>query len=263
MKLRYVGRVAAALAVVSVPRAQCQTVHPVGAPITSLNWRPNAATDSLRVDIDGDNVADVTFRHSSLPSGGQGQPSFETFSVRTPPGGAEVALDSVEYDSAHRFASGDLIRRGLRWGGTGYLAYTVTGNGGVGGRGFFRNGQSGYVAIRKNIAGRWSYWWFNITGKSAANSSIVSFYGQSVVVLAVAASRLIDKVPVFPNPTTNNWQLRGEGNYKLFDNTGRLVGQGGIQSAGLINGSHLAPGIYFLRFFSADGTISQCVLARE
>ena len=263
MKLRYVGCVAAALAVVSVPRAGCQTVHPIGAPITSLNWQPNAATDSLRVDIDGDHVADVTFRHSSRPSGGQGQPSFETFSVRIPSGGAEVALDSVEYDSAHRFASGDLIRRGLRWGGTGYLAYTVTGNGGVGGREFFRNGQLGYVAIRKNIAGRWSYWWLNITGRSAATSSTVSFYGQSAATLAAAASRLMDKVPVFPNPTTDNWQLRGKGSYRLFDNTGRLVGQGDIPLAGIISGSHLAPGTYFLRFFSADGTNSQCVLTRE
>ena len=263
MQSLYTSFISAALVIASVPIACGQTVHPTGATVINLNWQPSAATDSLRVDVDGDNVADIAFLHSSSPSGGQGQPSFETFSIQSRLSGVEIALDSVEFDSAHRFAAGNLIRLGLRWAGNGYLAYTVTGNGGVGGRGFFRNGQSGYVAIRKRIAGRWSYWWFNITGKSPTNGSTVSFYGQSAVVLSTAALRTADGAPVFPNPTADNWQLRGEGSYELFDNAGRLVDQGGMHNTGLINGKSLAPGIYFLHFFSADGTVSRRVLSRE
>ncbi|MBD2714470.1 T9SS type A sorting domain-containing protein [Microvirga sp. STR05] len=246
--------------------ASAQTVHPAGAALTALNWQPASNTDSLRVDVDGDNVADIIFRENNYLPTGAGQPTRYFFTAAPLSPGAELALDSVEFDSAHRFLANDEIGRGLRWSTTGaYLAYTLLGNGGIGGRGFFRNGATGYVVLRKRVANSLNYWWFNVSGRTNGTVSQVYFYGQS-------AGRTLSfpnpgvaqaAIQVFPNPASNGWHLTGNGSFRLYDSQSRLLQHGLVNASATVSTAALAPGMYLLQFRTATGVVSNQKLIRE
>ena len=95
-----------------------QIVHPAGAPISNVNWSltvpPGTYADSLALDLDGDQVSDAVFLVSNSVSPPYG-PSQYKFEVATRQRNVQIAADSSEDDSAHRFQDQDLIRKGLRW----------------------------------------------------------------------------------------------------------------------------------------------------
>lgn len=256
-----------ALLLLALPAvAAAQTVHPAGAALTALNWQPASNTDSVRVDVDGDNVADISFRENNYLPTGAGQPTRLFFTAAPLSPGSELALDSVEFDSSHRFLANDEIGRGLRWSTAGaFLAYTLVGNGGTGGRGFFRNGATGYVVLRKRTANSWTYWWFNVSGRSNGTASRVSFYGQSAgrVLSVPNFGAALAAVQVFPNPASNDWQLAGNGSFQLFDNQGRLLQHGPVNTSATISTAALVPGMYLLQFRASTGTVSYQKLIRE
>ena len=225
-----------------------QVVHPSGASVNSLNWQPMNNPDVLAIDVDGDSSPDIEFSDSNQYPNGAGQPTFHTFTV-SPYLNVELALDSAEYDSAHRYQSGQPLLRNARWSSRGgYVAYTVLGNGGLGGRGFFRDGQLGYVAVRKNVAGTWRYWWFNVQGRNyGVGTSVVNFYGQSATtVSAVAFQQNAALLSAFPNPAVAGWTLQGFGHYQLVDATGRVLKVGTLKDTAYVDNQTLSPGLYWL-----------------
>lgn len=248
-----------------------QVVHADGTPVVSLNWQSDgrfgvSGTDSLVVDLDGDGSPDLTFIDSHDYSAGQGQPTSLKFSVIVRLT-VQVALDSAEYDSAHRYQVGEPIMRAVRWSddrSTAYIAYTIQGNGGTGGRGFFRDGQQGYVVVRKRSSGVWRYWWFNVKGRRYNdNMSYVNFYGSSAPVLT-AASPAVARPAAFPNPTTAGWHIAGLGPYRLLDAIGRVQASGTLTSTTFINAEKLAAGLYLLLVGPLpDGTKTQQRLVRQ
>ncbi|MCI1189615.1 T9SS type A sorting domain-containing protein [Hymenobacter sp. DH14] len=241
-----------------------QVVHPASAPTVALNWQPAANPDALAIDVDGDAQPDLTFTDSNSYASTQGMPTIRTFYV-TPAVGLELALDSMEYDSAHRYQAGQPISRAVRWATNGgYVAYTVLGNGGLGGRGFFRDGQPGYVVIRKNTAGRWRYWWFNVKASYyGSGTSTVNFYGQASQALAGAVRQAAAEVLVFPNPATTGWTLQGAARYQLLDATGRRLDSGVVTGTAFISSQALAPGMYLLELQQPNGACLYRKLIRE
>ena len=136
-----------------------------------------------------------------------------------------------------------------------YLDYVLSGNGGVGGRGFFRDEQPGYVVARKQVSpGQWQYWWIHVTSKNSSKQANqqpqVDFYGSSLgSPLATAPQVARATALAYPNPSTDNWQLlpAGSGPYRLLDYTGRVVSEGQLAAGpNLIRGQYLAPGLYWL-----------------
>lgn len=230
-----------------------QVVHPAGSPITSVNWYPVAtSTDSLSLDLDNDQVKDVTFASNysySAPSG----PVRNIFSVTVNSKDVQLAIDSSEYDSAHRFRAGEVIRRGLRWDiKSGYLDYLLQGNGGIGGRGFFRDGQPGYVVVRKRLANnQWRYWWFHTASQKDGQRQVqLDFYGSSLgTALAASPPAATASALAYPNPSSDSWLLPtgSSGAYRVLDCTGRVVAQGQLlDNQPRIEGRQLAPGLYWL-----------------
>jgi hypothetical protein len=249
----------------SITTASAQVVHPAGAPTILLNWQPASTSDSVSVDVDGDAVVDVTFREANELAAGAGQATRYIFTAHTRSAGTELGLDSLEFASVRRFASAEPIRWGLRWtsSSSGYVAYTLIGNGGTGGLGFFRNGASGYVVVRKRIAGNWAYWWFNVTGRTSSTNSRVNFYGQSSTVLTAAPSSSAAQIQLYPNPTTTSWYLVGHGSYQLADCHGNLVEAGTVKSSANVGRPGLAAGIYLLQFRANNGTIMRQKLVKN
>ncbi|MDO7875398.1 T9SS type A sorting domain-containing protein [Hymenobacter sp. ASUV-10] len=263
MKAIYLTLIAAGL--FAMP-ARGQTVHLAGAAYVAVNWQPVATSDSIRFDLDQDGISDLTFADRNYYPTGGSQPTRLLFTMRTLSAGTELATDTSEFDSAHRFAALAPIGRGLRWQrGSTYLAYVLTGNGGTGGRGFFRNGVTDYVVVRKQIAGAWKYWWFNISGRSGSVLSRVNFYGvsQTALSLANSPSPQADALQVYPNPATTGWQLSGTGRYEVFDGTGRQVCAGTVPAATTISSTGLPVGLYQLYFYPVAGGRIQRVLVRQ
>lgn len=230
-----------------------QVVHPVGAATTRINWYPLAAsTDSLSLDLDNDRVNDVTFSVSysaPLPYG----PTRDIFSVAVKAKDVQLAVDSSEYDSVHRFQAGEVIKWGLRWDiKSGYLDEYLNGNGGIGGRGFFRYGRPGYVVVRKQLANnQWRYWWFHAASeKDGLRQMQLDFYGSSLgTALAASPRAAVASVLAYPNPSPDGWLLPAgsSGAYRVLDCTGRVVAQGQLLSSQPhIEGQQLAPGLYWL-----------------
>lgn len=261
MKAIFLTTIVASLVVIS---SQAQVVHPTGAAVVSVNWQSAAASDSIRFDLDQDGVPDLVFTDQNYYPTGASQPTRQYFMMRSTSPSTELGLDTLEFDSAHRFAALAPIGRGLRWESSNtYLAYVLIGNGGTGGRGFFRNGVTDYVVARKQVAGRWQYWWFNISGRSGGVPSRVNFYGTSQAPLSTASSQLSDLLQIFPNPTTTNWQLTGKGRYELFDATGRRVRAEAAPATATISSEGLPAGLYQLRFYPTTGGCIRRSLVRQ
>jgi hypothetical protein len=247
--------------------AHGQIVQSMGAGNIVINWRPLAATDSLVLDIDGNVQPDVVFTSTNVTSGSQGQASSRTFKASVRAGsGVEIAIDDNEFDSVHRFVAGDLIGPGLRWQNTGggFLDYAITGNGGTGGRGFFRFHASGFIAFRKNTGGQMRYWWFYIEPRLAATDTWVSYYAGTSVALATRGG-LTPAFTVFayPNPTTSVWRLSSTVKYRLFDVRGRLVHKELHKPTDVVEAENLPPGIYSLLMYDANGAVGRQVVVKE
>ncbi|MCC3157819.1 hypothetical protein LJ737_11270 [Hymenobacter sp. 15J16-1T3B] len=238
-----------------------QTVQPAGAPTTPINWQSpiygsTSFTETFPLDLNGDGTADVGFSNVYTAAAGAGAPTLRTFTVSTRNAAVELATDSVEFDSAKRFQAGQLIRNGIRWGSTGYVDYEVTGNGGTGGRGFFRDGVPGFVVVRMAVAGAWRYWWVQVESRSSGNRR-VNYYGASQgLPLAAAAPARRVALEAYPNPATTAWRVQPsyQGPYRLLDQLGRVVGQGQISSVqSQVPATALPPGRYCLELCNAPG----------
>lgn len=242
--------------------AQAQRIQTGGA-TTQLNWRPAAAIDSLVVDVDGDAAPDVVFTSVSTSPSGPGLPSFFRFTASIKRGSiAEIAIDASEFDSAHRFVAGDVIGPGLLWQrGGGYLASTVTGNGGTGGRGFFRT-NDGFVAIRKQANNQLIYWWFYI-GSRAAGTDWVGYYAGTSVALASHAATATPPTLAFPNPAATIVALSRPAIYKLFDSRGALVSASLHKPVSEIELQSLPVGLYLLQTYADDGKIIRQKLVKQ
>lgn len=261
MKARY-----ALLLAVAPLVAPAQVIQPSGPGNVPLNWRPAAAIDSLLVDVNGDAIPDIKFTRSSFPSGGMGQPSLSYFNAYVGrASGMEIAMDAAEFDSPHRFVVGDLIGTGLQWQGAGggYLDYTVVGNGGTGGRGFFRNNASGFVVIRRNLGSQVRYWWFYIEPRTTAVGNWVGYYGGTSVALSAAAPSPAPTIQAFPNPATASWQLSAPAAYELYDQQGRHVGSSLSKPANGVDAGTLAPGAYWLVVPGSTGPATRRRLVKE
>lgn len=214
---------------------RAQIVHPAGAPTTTVNWQsPVSAAASFRtllpLDLNSDGNPDVVFTNDYVAPTGAGSPTRRTFTVNRLSLNVEVAVDSTEFDSAKRFQAGQIIRHGIRWGEAGgYLDYEIIGNGGTGGRGFFRDGVPGYVVARMAVGSAWHYWWIYVASRSN-NTRRVDYFGVSQEpALGVAAVRPTE-LAVYPNPAATVWRVRTNyrGPFQLFDTTGRLATHGQI-----------------------------------
>ncbi|MET4076097.1 T9SS type A sorting domain-containing protein [Hymenobacter sp. UYCo722] len=242
------------------PLAHAQVVQPAGSVNVPVNWHPMAAADSVLVDVDGDAVPDVRFKNTNTSPTGQGMPSFTNFVAGTTArSSAEIAIDDNEFDSAHRFAAGDAIGPGLRWQrGSTYLAYIVTGNGGTGGRGFFRNNADGFVTIGKAVGNQMRYWWFYIGPRAAPGSEWVVYYsGSSVALAAGTPGPPAAAIQAFPNPTTSHLALSGAAAYQLFDCQGRLQSSSFSVPVSAIDVNALPCGLYLLETRGADGRLTR------
>ncbi len=220
------------------------------------------------MDVDGNAQPDVVFKSTNVPSGGQGQPSTRTFRADVRTGRRaerKYAIDDKEFDSVHRFVAGDQIGPGLRWRnvGGGFLDYTITGNGGTGGRGFFRSNASGFVAFRKSTGGQMRYWWFYIEPRIAATDAWISYYAGTSVVLATHSSQPAFAVLPYPNPTISCWKLLSAVKYQLFDGCGRLVSSVPDKPATLIQAERLPSGLYALPVYRNDGTVGRQAVVKE
>ncbi len=257
MKIGY----ALLLATLAFP-VKAQRIQSGGA-TTQLNWRPTAATDSLVVDVDGDAAPDVVFTSVNTSPTGQGLPSFFRFTASIKRNSStEIAIDANEYDSVHRFVAGDVIGPGLLWQrGGGYLASTVTGNGGTGGRGFFRT-NDGFVAIRKQTSNQLIYWWFYI-GSRAAGTDWVGYYAGTSVALASYAAIGSPAVLAFPNPATNMVALSRLATYELFDSRGALVRTSARKPVAEIALETLPAGLYLLQTHSDNGEIIRQKIVKQ
>ncbi|WP_201987473.1 T9SS type A sorting domain-containing protein [Hymenobacter rubidus] len=251
-----------------------QTVNPAGAPVVTVGWQAVARngastqTDSVRLDVDGDNVPDIAFRDDRSYATAQGQASTSGF-VAYARGTAELALDSANSftNDAHRFLAGEVIRYGLRWERSGgKIVFTITGNGGTGGNGLFWRGLTGYVVIRKLVAGAWRYWWVNVTGRDSVFGTInssVNFYGGSMMALSAGSPVPAASVQVFPNPTLSTWRLSVPMAYELYDNLGRQVGSSCGTRTGVVDATGLAAGTYLIVLQAADGLAIRRSLIKE
>lgn len=233
---------------------------------TQLNWRPNTAADSLTVDVDGDAAPDIVFTNINTPAGGFGLPYFTRFVANIKRGNsAEIALDANEFDSVHRFAAGDVIGPGLLWQrGGGFLAYTVTGNGGIGGRGFFRYNNDGFVTIRKRAGNQMRYWWFYIGTRAIAGTDWVSYYAGTSVALATRSSIGSEPAIVaFPNPTTAHLSFSGAASYELFNCNGLRLSTSSGKLVSNISLEALPAGLYLLVMHIADGNTYRQMIVKQ
>ncbi|MFD2787802.1 T9SS type A sorting domain-containing protein [Hymenobacter rubripertinctus] len=265
MKLPRTLALTGALLVYGCVTAAGQVVSPPNSTVSILNWRPATNPDALAIDLDGDNIPDVTFTDSNTYPTGGGQPELHTFSV-SPRSSAQLALDSVEFDSAHRFAAGDGINRLVLWSsGGGYVAYTIQGNGGLGGRGFFRDGQTGFIVVRKSVANSgWRYWWINVQARTyGVGVSIINFYGQSAANPLASVPRQSVSFSVFPNPTIDGWFVDGNGQFTLLNVQGRVVASGQLANKQFLDGRDLVSGIYLLLLQRPDGSYQRQTLLRN
>ena len=228
-----------------------------------VSWRPAALEDSLLVDVDGDKMPDVVFKTTTISSNGPSQPSSFRFTAGAARGSnAEVAIDAAEYDSAHRFIVGDSIGPGLLWQrGGGYLAYTITGNGGTGGRGFFRS-QEGFLAIRKRVGDQMRYWWFYL-GTRSGNSDWVSYFAGTTVVLGRPITAALPPISAFPNPAATIVNLSQPAHYELFDTRGQLVSTSRDKPVNSISLDALPSGLYLLRMLTFDGRYQHQKLRKQ
>ncbi|MDB5236799.1 MAG: hypothetical protein JWR44_3792 [Hymenobacter sp.] len=235
--------------------AQAQVVQSTGAANVPLNWQPAAATDSLLVDVSGDGWPDIVFKSTNTPPTGQGMPSFTNFTASLKAGsGMAIAIDANEFDSVHRFVAGDPIGPGLLWqNGGGYLAYTVTGNGGTGGRGFFRFNADGFIVIRKNVGSQMRYWWFYIGPRSAPGAEWVLYYAGTSMALAATAAVPAAPLLAFPNPSADHLTLSRPATYQLFDSQGRLLRSSPTTPVSVIEVGGLPSGSYQLITHGTDG----------
>ncbi|RTQ53339.1 T9SS type A sorting domain-containing protein [Hymenobacter gummosus] len=250
------------VALLSAPGlAAAQTVQPAGAPTTPVGWTsPISASNSFStahpLDLNGDGTLDVAFANVyNAPTGG-GSATLRSFSLATLHLNVEVAADSAEFDSAKRFQAGQLIRHGIRWGGSSYLDYEVTGNGGTGGRGFFRDGVPGFVVARMAVGGTWQYWWIFVESRSNGNRR-VGYYGVSAgLPLRTMASAHLPGLQAYPNPTASGWRVQTtyRGPYQLFDATGRVVAVGHISGPEtVLPANSLKSGLYRLQLGQSGG----------
>lgn len=244
--------------------AAAQVVQSAGAANIPVNWRPAFASDSVQVDVTGDGRPDLSFTASVNPSGGQGQPSVSRFTVLVKSGSnLEVAINANEFDSAHRFLAGDRIGAGLIWRnrGGGYLDYTIQGNGGTGGRGFFRNNADGFVVFRQVTASQTRYWWFYVEPRLAAGSNWIGYYAGTAVALAAATAVAPALVDAFPNPATTAWSLSVPAAYSLFDSQGKLIRSSATPITS-IDARTLPSGLYTVFMRTAKGT-TRCNLLKQ
>lgn len=245
---------------------QAQLITSPGPGDVPINWRPTANVDSLAVDVNGDAVADIRFTRTYTPSGGPGQPTFSYFNAGTGKNsGMQIAMDANEFDSVHRFVAGDQIGPGLQWqSGGGYLDYTVVGNGGTGGRGFFRNNAAGFVVIRQNVGSQMRYWWFYVEPRlSPTSGNWVSYYGSTSVALASGSPVQAPSTQAFPNPTPTNWQLSAPMAYELYDNQGRQLSSSHGARTQIVGAGGLAAGTYLLVLQTAGGATFRRSLIKE
>ncbi|RAK66701.1 hypothetical protein [Hymenobacter edaphi] len=236
-----------------------QTVQPTGAPTTPVNWQSPASggasfSDAYGLDLNGDGTADLGFTNVYTAPAGPGSPTMRTFVVGARHAAVELATDSVEFDSAKRLQAGQLIRHGIRWGNTGYIDYELVGNGGVGGRGFFRDGAPGFVVARMAVAGRWQYWWIQVESRSGGNRR-VNYYGVSPErPLRVASPVGRVALQAYPNPATTAWQVQTsyQGPYRLLDQVGRVVRRGQLgPGEAQLPAAELPAGLYRLELSNA------------
>ena len=252
-----------------------QVVHPGGAATVPLNWQPVFRTsltpDTLALDLDGDQITDVTFlsNNYSFYFPGDTPGAKLIFAVRTRHSTTQVAADSSQPGNAHRFQAGSVIKKELKWDASYYGLYldyaTLNGVGpGAAKQGFFGDGQPGYVVVRKPIAGNaWRYWWINVNSLTSVSGTFVrqvqvNFYGTSLTTLATTAAPAAAS-RAYPNPTADNWQLPAgsTGAYCLFDYAGRVVGQGQVGPSLVVLGQQLAPGFYWLEYDEAGHSARQ------
>ena len=246
---------------ISAVTVHAQVIQSGGA-TTPVSWRPAAVTDSLRIDVDGDAAPDLVFKTTATTPSGSGQPSFFWFTVYVARGSrAEMAIDANEFDSVHRFASGDAIGPGLLWQNGGYLAYTVTGNGGTGGRGFFRS-NDGFIAIRKQVGNQMRYWWFYL-GTRAAGTDWVGYYAGTAVALANHLATGTPPVLAYPNPAVTAVALSRPVAYELFDSRGALVSTSLDKPVTKIALEALPAGLYLLQTHSASGSVFRQKLVKQ
>jgi hypothetical protein len=247
--------------------AHAQLIPASGPGDVLVNWRPTAAVDSLRLDVNGDGITDIRFTRSYIASGGQSQPTLSYFNAYVGRNsGMEIAIDANEFDSVHRFVAGDQIGPGLLWQSTGggFLDYTITGNGGTGGRGFFRYNAAGFVVIRRNLGSQMRYWWFYIEPRLAsANGNWISYYGGTSVALAAGTPQQESLLQAYPNPATASWQLSVPTAYELYDNQGRQVDSSCGRRAQVVEARGLAAGTYLLVLRGADGAAIRRPLIKE
>ncbi|WP_400192318.1 T9SS type A sorting domain-containing protein [Hymenobacter sp. B81] len=253
--------------------SRAQVVHPLGAATWPVGWEsprlaPASLTAAARLDLDADGVDDVVFSNDIFVPPGPGT-STRTFRLARLHPGFEIACDSFEFDSAERFQAGQLIAGGLSWQSGGYLDYEVTGSGGTGGRGFFRDGVPGFVVARAAVAGRWRYWWIQVEPRfrtAAGEVRRVNYFGSSSGTVLAARPRGASPVlaEAYPNPSADSWQLRTDyrGPYYLFDALGRVRSQGQVTGRETVVPGNLLPaGLYHLRLGS--GAVPSTTLLKQ
>jgi len=253
------------LAVAPMAASAQLVAQPGSAPTVAVNWRPLVAIDSLEVDLTGDARPDVVFRSAAYASTGPGMPSQNYFMAGVKRNSnVELALDANEYDSAHRFQAGDVIGPGLLWQNqrSAFLDYTLIGNGGTGGRGFFRYNASGFVVFRQVAGSQTRYWWFFIEPRRAATDVWISYYGGSSVALAHTPGSAAPAVQAFPNPSTVGWTLSAPAAYRLLDCRGQVVSSQPSPTT-WVDGAPLRSGLYSLELLQADGSTVRRKLVKE
>ncbi|MCC2548259.1 T9SS type A sorting domain-containing protein [Hymenobacter sp. BT175] len=253
-----------------------QVVQPSGGAVTSLSWQSpvwgaSSFTESSSLDLNADGTPDLRFTNNVFVPPGGSSATTRTFTVAAMQSSVEVACDSVEFDSAKRYQAGQTIRRGASWQPSGYVDYVVQGNGGTGGRGFFRDGVAGAVVARLQVAGQWQYWWVQVEPRYAAQGTqyrrLVSFGQSPAPLLATAGSRNTLAATIYPNPASSAWSVRVPGGsaYQLLDNLGRVVGTGKISESTetMVPAASLPAGVYYLELRNGAGQPTRLRLLRQ
>jgi hypothetical protein len=274
--MRFVGLLLLWALILSPALGFSQVVQPAGSATSAVNWQSarsgaTSFTDSLQLDLDCNGVADVVFFNNAGVPTGVGQPTSMFFGMSLRSAGFEVACDINYSCCPRRFQALDPIGPGISWQqnfSASYFTslpidYTISGNGGTGGLGVFRDGLAGLVVVRQQAGSTVRYWWIQVEPRWTANPAAgpfyrrVNYYGSTTLLPAAATVQPVAKqFKAYPNPANNQgWTLVGgePGTYQLYDVSGRLLGEGNAMNGAVIPAAKLPAGWYVLRFQQADG----------